>query len=330
MKHFFRLISLGLLTAVMAMGCAAPQIRLFVDAHDPLREFTLQGNTRDKILVISIQGNISDRSKKSWTGTRPSMVQETVSQLRKAENDPKIKAVVLKINSPGGTTTASDILYHEIMRYKEKTGVKIVSAIMDVGASGAYYISLPAHQIIAHPTSITGSVGVIFIRPKLTGLMEKIGVDVEVDTSGQNKDMGSPFRETTEAEKEMLQALTQSLGDRFVHLVSKHRLMDGDTLKDVASARIYLAEDAKKLGLIDRIGYLDTAVEAARELAQLPENPRLVVYRRTAYHDDNIYNTAVTRYDGAKSPFIDLGFAESTGFLKPGFYYLWWPGSAQE
>jgi protease-4 len=125
------------------------------------------------------------------------MVQEFVSQLRLAEKDKKIKALLLKIDSPGGSVIASDIVYNEILAFKKRTGAKVVVAMMGVAASGGYYISLPADTIVAHPATITGSIGVIFFRPKVTGLMGKIGVGVEVNKSGKNKDIGSPFRQTT-------------------------------------------------------------------------------------------------------------------------------------
>ncbi len=111
------------------IGCQAPRIRLFPSAADPLQEYTLAGTEEDKVLVISIRGTISDVPKKQFISTRPSMVQEVVSQLRKAEKDPKVKAVILKINSPGGSVTASDILYNEIVAYKQKTGATVVVAM---------------------------------------------------------------------------------------------------------------------------------------------------------------------------------------------------------
>ena len=102
----------------------------------------------------------------------------------KAEKDPDIKAVILKINSPGGSATASDILYREINAYKQRSGVKIVAAMMGLAASGGYYVAMPADTIVAHPTTVTGSVGAVFIKPEVSGLMEKIGVDVTVHKSG--------------------------------------------------------------------------------------------------------------------------------------------------
>ena len=186
-------------------GCAGPQFKLFSDDREPLREFTLQGKQADKILLIPIRGLISDQPRREFLRPKASMIQETVSQLKRAEKDAHIKAVILKIDSPGGATTASDILYHELLAYKKKTKAKIIVSMMDIATSGAYYISLPADYIIAHPTTVTGSIGVILLYPRIDGLMEKIGLGIEVNKSGKNKDMGSPFRVPTAEERQMIQ-----------------------------------------------------------------------------------------------------------------------------
>ena len=202
------------------------------------------------------------------------MVQEVVSQLRLAEKDKEIKAVLLEINSPGGSTTASDILYHEIVDFKERTKTKIVAGLMDVAASGGYYIALSADRIVAHPTTITGSVGVIFITPKVTGLMDKLGLAVEVNKSGKEKDIGSPFRPSTPEEQKIFQELTDRMGKRFLDLVAKHRKIDPAVLCFISTARICLADEAMQLKLIDRIGYLSDAIAEAKELGGFLKRPR--------------------------------------------------------
>ena len=322
------LIALLILTAAgMFFGCAAPQVKLFSDASDPLQEFIIQGEADEKVLVISISGVITTKPSQSFLRTMPGLVQETVSQLKKAENDKSIKSVLIKVDSPGGTVTAGDMLYHELMAYKEKTGVKIVVAMMGTAASGGYYVSLPADTIMAHPTTITGSVGVIIMQPNVSGLMDKIGVDMRVSKSGEQKDMGSPFRAATPEEEKLLQGVTDDLANRFLSLIQKHRGIDEPVLSEVASAKVYLAEDAKKLGLIDGIGYLDDALEEARKMAGLPENAKVVAYRRTKYPDDNLYNSATSYQGGPRVSLIDAGLpGADAAFLNPGFYYLWAPG----
>ncbi|MCU0593355.1 MAG: signal peptide peptidase SppA [Desulfobacterales bacterium] len=323
MRKLMILMTVFLLTA--AAGCASPRIKLFPSQNDPLQEFTLDGKTSEKILLLPIRGVISDNPEAGLLRTRPSTVQEAVSHLRKAEKDPLVKAVVLQLNSPGGSVTASDVLYKEILRFKERTGRTVVAALMDVAASGAYYIALPADAIVAHPTTVTGSVGVIFIRPKVTGLMEKIGVGVEVSKSGQNKDIGSPFRATTLEEAGIFQAMTDQLAGRFVDLVRKHRGSDSAALAAVSSARVYLAEEALNLKLVDRIGYMEDALAEARQRAEIPEESKVIVYRRTEYPDDNIYNPN-TSYEGDRPAVIlDTGLSRLIPALPSGFYYLWHP-----
>ena len=316
----------AVVVVLFLIGCQAPKIRLFPSAEDPLNEYTLAGEETGKVLVIPIRGTISDAPKRQFIITRPSMVQEVVSQLRKAQKDPEVKAVVLKINSPGGSVTASDILYNEIVAFKQKTKAKVVVVMMGVAASGGYYISLPADYILAHPTSITGSVGVLFIRPDVAGLMGKIGIEVEVSKTGKNKDMGSPFRQATAEERQIIKDMIDQLGKRFLDRIAEHRKIDPQRMKEISSARIFLAEDALKLGMVDRVGYIGEAVSLAKKLAELPENAKVVVYRRTEYPDDNLYNTSTSHYEGRGLSIVSLDLPASLTSFQAGFYYLWQPG----
>jgi protease-4 len=321
------LVVISAVVGLLVNGCAAPQIKLFPDATDPLREFTLEGTEKGKVLVIPIRGVISDAPRRGLFRPGPSMVQEVVSQLRLAERDDEVRAVLLKIDSPGGSTAASDVLYHEMLAFKKRTKAKVVVAMMDVAASGAYYVALPSDFILAHPTTVTGSVGAIFTLPKVAGLMEKIGLDVEVNKSGKNKDMGSPFRETTKREQEILQGLANDMGERFLGLVAKHRNLDQEALADVSSGRVYLARQALQLGLVDRVGYLSDALLEAKKLAGLPEDSKVVVYRRTEYANDNVYNTTTSQLGVRGLSIIDLGLPDSMTPLSAGFYYLWLPAA---
>ncbi len=315
-------------TLLIFIGCTTPKIRLFPSQADPLKEFTLEGKAKQKVLVIPVRGIISNSPRAGFIRTRPSMVQEIVSQLRLAEKDENVKAVILKIDSPGGSVTASDILYNEIVTFKERTGAKVVAAMMGLTASGGYYISLPADYILAHPTTITGSIGVIFRRPRVTGLMQKVGIDLEVNKSGKNKDIGSPFRAATAEEDKIFQDLTDRLAVRFVDLVVKHRKLEPDIIAEISSARVYLAGEALELGLVDDIGYLETAVLQAKKLARLSKDAKVVVYRRTEYPDDNLYNTS-TRYDEGHGSLISLKLPGSLNHITTGFYYLW-PAAAMD
>ena len=311
--------------SMMFIGCISPQMSLFSRTPAPFKAYTLSGHQKGKVLVIPVRGVISDAAGGNMLRTKPGMVQDVVAQLHLAEKDPEIRAVLLKIDSPGGTVTASDILYHEIKRFKEKTGDKVVTMMMNVAASGGYYIALPSDYIMAHPTSVTGSVGVIFMRPEVAGLMDKIGVRLAVNTSGENKDMGSPFRGATDKENAIFQSLTRDLGERFIDLVRKNRSIAPENLAEIKTARIFLAADAKAVGLVDGIGYMEDALTRARQLANLPEDCKVVIYRRIAYPDDTIYNAQQMRFEGHPA-LIDLGLPSPLTEHLSGFYYLWTPG----
>ena len=304
-------------------GCAS--VSLFRDYSQPLREFTLEGAAEPKVVLVTVRGTLQTGPDEDAFRERPGIIQETVSQLDKAAADKSVRAVVLAVDSPGGTATASEILYGELLAWKKKTKAKLVVCMLDVAASGGYYISLPADAIIAHPTTVTGSVGTIFIRPRVTGLMDKIGVNVDVTKSGAHKDMGSPFRQPSPEEAEMFNGIVRDLNSRFLSLVAKHRKLSDENLRQVSTARVFTAGQAKAVGLVDEIGDMDLAVATARKLAGLPDNARLVVYRRSEYANDNPYNEMLTRAASGRA-LVDLGAAGDLLRRRAGFYYLWEPG----
>ncbi|MFO7569611.1 MAG: signal peptide peptidase SppA [Smithellaceae bacterium] len=305
-------------------ACSAPRLNLFDTAPKPLQEYTLEGTGKDKILLIPLNGLISDMPKRGLFGASPSLVEQIVILLNKAQADPQIKALLLKVNSSGGTITASDILYQELSAYKAKTGNKVSVIMMDVAASGAYYLSLPADMIMAHPTTITGSVGVILLRPKVNQLMDKVGFNVEITKFGSHKDMGSPYRPTSSDEKFLMQKTVDAFGNRFVNLVSRHRNLDDQALKEVATGRVFIADEALQLKLIDKIGYIRDAVRETKKIAGLSDDARIVVYRRKDMPEENFYRTAQAASDTASISLLNIDLPDilSAG---AGFYYLW-PG----
>ena len=317
---------LTLVACLALSGCMQANVN-FGQPTTPYKEQVLEGTGADKILILGIEGLISEHAREGLLRTKPSTVQELVAQLRLARKDTDIKAVVLKIDSPGGTTTASDILYHEIMAYKQQSKVKLVVAMMGLAASGGYYVALPADHILAHPTTITGSVGVIFLQPRVAVLMDKIGVGVDVSKSGSLKDMGSPFRAATEEEKRLVGAMTRAQAARFLDLVQQHRSLEPAALGIVASARVFTAAEAKDLGLIDSVGYLDDALAQARILAGLPKDAKVVAYRRRPAADGTYYLPGVEAEDTRPS-LVNL---DLDSLLPPraGLYYLWTPAYGQ-
>lgn len=321
-KISFKLLIITTLFSLMMAGCVPMKLNITKDYSEPLEEYTLQGDGGDKVLLVSIKGFISDTEREEMMRKQPSFLKELVSQIKKAEFDPNIKAIVLKISSPGGTVTASDILYNELEKLKSKRGIPLVACMMDLATSGGYYVSLPADHILAHQTTITGSVGVVFIRPKISGLMDKIGIAVETSKSGKDKDMGSPFRSTTEEELKLFQAIIDEMADLFESKIRKHRKLNDEAVKEILTAKVYTAKRALELGMIDQIGYTDDAIDKAKELAGLDRNARVIMYRRTEFADDNIYNDITTNsFTGA--PLLDLGPLKSLSNLDAGFYFAW-------
>lgn len=318
--------SLLLLFTVLLNGCAT--ITLLPDPNQPFKEAVLEGEGPDKVVLIPIRGFIKTGPEKGTLRNTPGVVQETVTRLELAAKDPGVKAVVLAIDSPGGSATGSRVLYEEILRFKgQANNAVVVAAQMEVAASGGYYASIAADRIVAHPTTITGSVGTIFMRPKVDGLLDKIGADVEVTKSGDLKDMGSPFRPTEERESGLFQEIVADMNSGFLQAVSARRNLDVQTMEKVAEARIYTGIQALDIGLVDELGTLRQALTVAKNLAGLPGNATVVAYRRKQPGNDSIYNSYSNALSGGQ-PLVDfnpLGPAGRLLTMQPGFYHLWLP-----
>ena len=303
-----------LLTLLAIAGCTFLKISM-TEQVQPLTEQVIGGEGRDKILMINVEGFIASEDGESLLGIskQPGLIARIREELDRARSDHRVKAVVLRINSPGGGVTASDVLYHELKQFKQETGIKIVAHIMDVGTSGAYYASLAADRITAQPTSVTGSIGVIMFHLDATGFMQKIGLQSIEISSGEHKGMGSPFRPLTPAEKAVFQDLIDTLDGRFVGVVAAERKLPLDVAKKLADGRIYTSQEALDSGLIDGIGYLDDAFIQARKLANI-ERASIVTYLRPGEYRANLYSMNIINID-------------MNGFVVPGtrFLYVWWP-----
>jgi protease-4 len=194
---------------------------------------------------------------------------------------------------------------------------------MDVGASGGYYIASAADSVLAHPSSVTGSIGVIMLTMNARGLLEKVGVEATAVTSGPRKDMGSPFRAMTPEERAIFQGLIDAFYQRFLSVVQEGRPnLQMDQIKKLADGRIYTGEQAKASGLVDDIGYLEDAVELAKKKAGLTE-ARVIMYRRPGEYSNNVYSKLV-----APSPLASLAALDLQSLVRggtPQFMYLWMP-----
>ncbi len=199
-----------------------------------------------------------------------------LSDLRWLEDRGSVRAVVLEVNSPGGTVGGTQSLYRELRRVREELDRPVVAWIGEVGASGGYYASMAADSVMALPGSITGSIGVIMQFPNAGELMRKVGVELEVVKSGEMKDLGSLSRELSERERDVLTRLVDDAYGQFLEAVEQGRPLPEDSLRALADGRIFSGQRAAELGLVDRTGTLREAVAVAGELAGLGARPDTV------------------------------------------------------
>ena len=275
---------------ILLSGCVQVDIPLLQPLGE-LRERTIEGEGRAKLLLMDITGFISEKERSGGLKEKPSMVAEVREALRKAEKDRDVEGVILRINSPGGTVTASDIILHELLTFKLRRKVPIYACIMGIGTSGGYYIATAADEISAHPTAITGSIGVIVMRFNVEGLMGKIGVSEKTIKSGDKKDLLSPFRPATAEEEKIMQEIIKSLHRRFVEVVLARpgTPLAKAELERLADGRIFTAEQAASAHLIDRVGYLEDTVAAVKKKLNL-DKARIIAYYRPGSYRGTIYS----------------------------------------
>jgi protease-4 len=215
----------------------------------------------DKIALVRVAGVIVDST-------------STVDELKEYSKDSSVKAIVLRVDSPGGAVAPSQEIYSEIIKIKEKK--KVIVSMGAVAASGGYYIAAPADRIIANAGTLTGSIGVIMEIPNVQGLMEKIGVKAQVIKSGKHKDMASAYKSMSPEEKEILQTVLDDVHDQFIRAVSDARGLDFEELKKLADGRIFTGRMAKEMGLVDELGSLQDAIMLAAELTGIEGDPDVV------------------------------------------------------
>lgn len=289
-RHFKK--SFFMLFLLMMYGCVHVDVPI-LQPMDELRERTLEGEGKAKLLITDIEGFISEKGRSGVLKERPSLVAEVRESLKKAEKDPDLAGVVLRINSPGGTVAGSDIIHHELLKFRERTKVPVFACITGIGTSGAYYIATAADEVSAHPAAITGSIGVMVMRFNVEGLLTKIGVSEKTVKSTDKKDFLSPFRPATPEEEKILQEIINSLNSRFIDVITARSggKLSRAEVERVADGRIYTAEQAVKARLIDRIGYLDDAVAALKTRLNLKE-ARVVTYFRPGGYRGTIYSAS--------------------------------------
>jgi len=313
--------SAWLLLLCVLPGCIS--LNLLEGRTEPLVESVVYGESGPKILLLEIEGTLSEvpETDPFFGLRRESMLAGIREQLDKAREDSEIRALLLRVNSPGGTVTASDILYTELLRFKQERGVPVVAQLMGVAASGGYYVSMAADRVVAHPTTVTGSIGVIFVGINLSGLMEKLGIRDQTLVTGPYKDAGSPLRPMRPAEREQLQSVLDDMLARFEKVVEAGRPeLDTAQVQHLADGRIFSAPQALERGLVDAVGSLEEGIAEAERLAGLAES-RVVTYHRRREWVQNYYARPVV------PPRVTLRLESPLALPEgPGFLYLWAPG----
>lgn len=318
-------LSLLLLLIGLIAGCGTPSFLITpVSNTNTLQEHTVregEGWSPDKIVIIEVEGMLANARSGGLLQPTENKVSLFTQQLEKAASDPRVKAVILRINSPGGTVTASDTMYQSVVDFKKKTGKTVVAAAQEMATSGGYYVALGADRIIAHPTSVIGSIGVIFQTFDIEGTMGKIGLRAEAIKSGPLKDMGSPLHRLSAAEREVMQSMVDEYYQRFVAVVRAHRPVEDEaTLKLVTDGRVFSGEQARSLGLVDETGTLDDAITITRQLANTP-SAKVILYKRPYGYSGSIY--AAGNGPGPSANVLKLELPGSRDLLPTGFYYLW-------
>jgi protease IV len=224
----------------------------------------------DRVAVITIEGVITD-------------AREVIEQLARYRDLASVKAVVLRVNSPGGAVAPSQEIYQEILKFRRESRKPVVASLGSVAASGGYYIAAAADRIMANPGSITGSIGVLLQFPNLGGLLQKVGIKTTVIKAGENKDLGSVTRDLTEAERRILQEVLDDVHGQFIEAVAAGRRLDRARVEPLADGRIFSGRQAMALGLVDELGDLPDAIERAAKLVGIPGRPKVIQERRRRF-----------------------------------------------
>ena len=245
-----------------------------------------------KVAIVTVTGTIAGHS-----------VDHVIRQLRQARSDDRVHAVVLRVDSPGGSLSGSDQIWREVKALQSK-GKPVVASLAGIAASGGYYVATSSDVILAEPTTLTGSIGVLMEVPEVGGLLEKVGVRMETLATGSWKDAPSLFRPLNDEERERWKGMIGKGLDRFVSVIAQGRKLDEGSVRTLADGRVFTADEAIQFRLVDRLGYLDDAVLEAQKRASLPE-AKIVRYAEPRSLVETLFSTQA-RLDSPWTEFSSL------------------------
>ena len=259
MKRKRILVGLGVIAVLLIFFFL---VLFFITQRDGKTSRFAFGN---KIAIVEVRGAITESS-------------GIIEEIHQYQEDEGVKAIILRIDSPGGGVGPSQEIYREISKVKSKK--KVIASMGSVAASGGYYIACASDRIVANPGTITGSIGVLMEFTNIEELFKKIGIKGIVLKSGEHKDIGSPFREMTPDEKKIVQDVIDNVHQQFIEAVAKGRKLDREKVVQIADGRIFTGEQAKQFGLVDEMGNLQDAIDVAAKMVGMVGKPNVIYPRR--------------------------------------------------
>ncbi len=283
-----------------------------------------------KVALIDVSGLLTNTTRRGLLNTEPNPVSSFAEALNRAAADRDVAAVVVRINSPGGTVTASELMYGELVRFRETTGKPAVAVMMDLATSGGYYLACGSDVIFAQPTTITGSVGVILQTVSVKPALERWGVSLDAITSGPNKDAGSPLSDLSPEQRETLAVMVDDFYAGFLRVVRQHRTeIPEEHFAQATDGRVVTGRKALEWQLVDRLGGIHDAFDEAKRLAGVT-HADLVRYHRPLDQPGSAYASSgvlagASETRAVQLNLLQLNLTEATpGFgLPPGAYYVW-------
>lgn len=322
------LLLAALAGALLLSGCGANTGLLIrpVPTYQNLQEMVVASDpgwfVRDKIAVIDVEGILVNERDTGLFASQENPVSLFVEKIDKAQADPDVRALVLRINTPGGGVTASDILYQRVQRFRRaRPEVPVIAAIQDLGTSGGYYVACAADAIVAQPTSLTGSIGVIMQTFSVAGTMRLLRIEAVAVTSGPHKDMISPLAPLEAEDLAIVQDIVDQFHERFIAVIVAGRpdLAEG-RIRELADGRVYTGIEAHQYGLVDALGSMNDAVLLAKRRSGA-DRVQVVMYDRPLGYRANVYSQG-----SVAAPQVNLVNVSVPGMLdlaRPRFLYLW-------
>jgi len=325
-----------LLACAAAMAGCSPvtmTVTLFADSSRLVEsQVKRDKNARDaKVVLIDIRGVIAEKAEGGLFGGSGVSVDDLAARLRKAEDDSSVKAIILRINSPGGTVTGSDMMYREVRRFAAETKKPVVASLGEVAASGGYYLALAADRIVAEPTSVTGSIGVIMPTLNVSEGLNRIGIHSRSIKSGRNKDLANPLEPMRDEHYAVLQATVDEFYERFKGLVVDRRTrpavvgvrsLEMSRVDELTDGRVVTGERAAEFGLVDQTGGVSDAFAIAKALAGIEGATLVKYYSEGSTRPRTAYAGGVDSA-GMEINLVQIRAGMLSGAGYGGVYYIW-------